>query len=587
MLAGEDGVLDPSLAPGARPGEGKLGVLEPVVDLLVGDVVGFPAMNPDNLVLAMTSTNQGTGGCEFYNPYLTRATPAGANNDGLLRWIEADVSYLNDTETSLDVLDFIATTEFDNGISLALGLQNRSEGRTTKVNDLNTGYVNSFGQQTSNESVFALSENTNFSASRNILGLFAEAQIPLADRLQLQVAGRFEDYGGSIGNSFDPKVAVRWEFTDNSILRGSIGSSFRGPSLAQARGGSGYNIEFGVLDPLASRGAQDEVGRAKGLQCVRTGRCDPITDSSVSIFKRGLPSPALDPEKATTMTMGLVLTPNNGPLSLSLDYYRIDFKDKILDVPTQSYLDQELDLFLKAKAANDFVVVDASLPNFRQPCDPNDAQYAPGVAVTGEACQVNPSAYSLGSTITRSPDSTRTLQIVEGPVINTGSVLTSGFDFNVSYQFEYNNGNSLLLDATLTQLLEYKVADLPVGLPDFDAAGSTNRLPTRRITRSIPEQKGHFSATLNMTDHAFLGNLRYIGAYQDNALQVLENEIGPYFSLDFRYTYRLPVNGLEIAVGAVDLLDAELPALRVQPGTDLSTFDTRGQRIYFSVAWRL
>ena len=582
FLAGNDNRIDiSSTDPGA------VGLFEGTVLSLIGSTPGYPFLNLDNLVLAMTSTNQGQGDCHFFNPYLTRADGL-KNPEELLEWIETELVYLNDTESSLDVLDVVLSTEFDSGIALAAGLQQRSEARSTQVNAQNVGSVNSFGQLVGGETVFALSENANFDSSRDITGIFAEVLLPLHDRINLQVAARFEDYGGNIGASFDPKAAVRWQFRDNMVLRGSIGTSFRGPSLAQLVEGSGYNLEFGILDPLIERSAStDPVAQANGTQCVRTGLCDPVTTSTTIAVKRGLPAEELDPEKATTLNLGFVLTPDNGPFSMSLDYYRIDFTDKIIDVPTQFYLDQELSLFLAARDAGKFVIVDPTLGNYLESCTPAES-FSEG---DSQACQVDPRAYSLGSSIVRRPDTTRSLQIIEGPVINTGSVLTSGIDFSFAYGFNLKNGSDMLLSGNLTQILEYKVSDFPVGLPDFDGAGFTNRSPTRRIARSIPDQKGSLNLQWNQDRHSVLGTMRYIGAYTDDAFRVIDGgELGPYTAFDVRYTYMLPVgssNSLELSGGVIDLLDADLPALRRDLGTDVATFDTRGTRFYVSAYWRM
>ena len=60
-------------------------------------VPDFPFINPDNLVLGMTSNNNGDHdqGCFFFNPFLSRtANPTLQNSDELLRWLEVPIRKL-------------------------------------------------------------------------------------------------------------------------------------------------------------------------------------------------------------------------------------------------------------------------------------------------------------------------------------------------------------------------------------------------------------------------------------------------------------------------------------------------------------
>lgn len=581
-----------------------LGGVSGVVASLVGNIPNFPFLNIDNLILAMTSTNQGTGGCQFYNPFLTRApgsAQALTNSDELLRWLEVDMVDFQKTETAQNVLDAVFTTSFDAGlaggdIGFAAGMQLRQEERTTSVHPQLTGSVNRYGLlgtsdqgvQAGGESVFGLSENANFSQSRDILALFGEVQVPLLPSLDLQLALRYEDYGGSVGNSIDPKAALRWQMAERMVLRGSWGTAFRGPTLAHLHEGTGYNLEFGVLDRIG------ETDHANGAHCVRTGQCDPDPQNvgTAIIVKQGQPSPNLKPETADVLSLGFVLTaPDGEGFSMALDYYRINFSDKIIDVPTQSYLTEEFANFLAAREAGNYVIVDPTEADFGMACDPTEAefQYTDGMG-RQEKCQVNPSAYATPS-ITRRPDDTASLQIVRGPAINTGSVVTSGLDFSFGYGFLWPS-SSLHLAGSLTNVFEYAVSDFPVGQPDFEGSGFSNRNPNARLARSIPDLRGSFSAHYRQGAHSSLTTMRYIGEYQDNALTVIgDGKIGPYIAFDSRYSYSWEGMGsqdstLELAVGVIDLLDEELPVMRTGQGTDLSVFDVRGRRIYFSGTWR-
>ena len=65
----------------------------------------------------------------------------------------------------------------------------------------------------------------NRDLDRDISAIFAELSLPVTDSFQAQLAARYEDYGGGIGSSFDPKLSLRWQLVDSFALRGSVGTT--------------------------------------------------------------------------------------------------------------------------------------------------------------------------------------------------------------------------------------------------------------------------------------------------------------------------------------------------------------------------
>lgn len=602
LLAGIDGVFDStSVVPGA------VGALEATFEALMGTVPGLAFLNPDNIVIAMTSSNRGDNaqGCFFFNPYLTRAgVPGFTNSEELIRWLEVPMNDAQKSETFLTSVDLVFTgelMEMEAGpLAMAFGLQYRDEGRETDVNPITTGSVNSFGQMIGGESVAGLSENRNFDADRDISAAFLEFQIPVTEDVDVQLAARYEDYGGDIGSTFDPKLGVRWQVNDSFVLRGSASSSFRGPGLAQIEEGTGFSLEFGVADVLG------EGTNPAGQNCVKTGRCGYPTGADIPtiiIVKQGQPTPDLGPEEAITYNLGAIWTPTDGPLqglTVGLDYYVIEFEDKIIDVPTQSLLTEELALFDAALNAGDFVIAVPGQPDFGQPCDPNDAEFDPFTGSTrSEACQVNPSAYAVtpanssfvNGNITRRADASRDLQIISSGALNTGKVETDGIDFNFSYIWD-NSWGEWIVDGRLNYIREFEVSEFPGGQPDFDAAGFTNNDPVRRLTQSMPDLKGNFGLGWLRDNHTARLSMRYVGEYEDNAPannRIGDGDIDAYYAFDLTYTYLWQMNNsnLTFTLGVIDLFDEDLPELKNLYGTDIQTFDPRGRRIYGSVSFAM
>lgn len=142
-----------------------------------------------------------------------------------------------------------------------------------------------------------LAASQPFSEDQDVYAFFGELQVPFSDNFEMQIAARFEDYGGDVGSTFDPKVAGRWQVNDTVTLRGSISSSFRAPTLNQL-GGEFTSLSF--VTPALAFKAVDTTG-----------------------------NPDLEPEEAITTNFGLIWEPNDRTY-ISLDYWKFDFKSPII-----------------------------------------------------------------------------------------------------------------------------------------------------------------------------------------------------------------------------------------------------------------
>ncbi len=137
---------------------------------------------------------------------------------------------------------------------------------------------------------------------QDVYAFFAEAILPLTDRIEAQLAVRYEDYDDRGGDTTDPKIALRWDISDSFSLRTSWGTSFQAPSIRQVAGSVG---NAGVSDP-ANPGAGS---------------------FNVTVFTEG--SSDLEPQSAENFNIGLVWRAEFG-LDLSVDYWMYDYEDLIL-----------------------------------------------------------------------------------------------------------------------------------------------------------------------------------------------------------------------------------------------------------------
>lgn len=283
-----------------------------------------------NLALSTPDAyNPFSGGCSA-TPSLGDCSPASQSTIDSISF-----NLVRKSKTSLLLGDFKLSSAslFDlpaGGLGIAFGIEGRRETQedirdprlngTTTFTDMVTG-------ETNLSNVAAVSPTPSTRGSRSVLSAFAELavpvvspemNIPLIHRLDLQLAGRFENYS-DFGSVAKPKIAAAWDIIDGLRVRGSWSQGFRAPNLEQtktvaySRLGSNNDYYRCVVDlrrttnPIANMGACD-----RGV--------------SYSIFISG--NPDLKPEESTNWTVGTVIEPKfipaeYGRLTLTADFWSI------------------------------------------------------------------------------------------------------------------------------------------------------------------------------------------------------------------------------------------------------------------------
>ena len=137
------------------------------------------------------------------------------------------------------------------------------------------------------------------------LPIFGESNgRPGLERLEVSVAGRFEDYS-DFGTTANPKVGVVWSPFSGLNVRGSYGTSFRAPNLELFDETFNAPFFFGLSDPSAPDGNTD------------------------TIFLLGN-NADIGPERARTWTAGLDFAPEAvSGLNIELTYFDIKYEDRI------------------------------------------------------------------------------------------------------------------------------------------------------------------------------------------------------------------------------------------------------------------
>lgn len=275
--------------------------------------------------------------------------------------------------------------------------------------------------------------------NRSVKAAYAELFVPIVgqdnsrpgiERLSLSLAGRIEDYS-DFGTTKNPKLGLAWEPTRGIRLRGSYGTSFRAPTLAN------------IADTFGNRTTPNNI---VGTQI---GLTDPRT---LSIINRGGGGSGLGPEKATTWSIGIDTTPAFiSGLTTSVNYFNIRYKDVISNPPL----------------VVGFAGAIAASPLYDQYINYNPAFY-PGRATMTQA-EFNAFVTALLTAnyppVTRAPPPLALVAaVVDGRAKNAGAIHAGGFDFSTRYVAETGFGQ-WRLGVSGTYLLNWKtaaVADAPM-----------------------------------------------------------------------------------------------------------------------------
>ncbi len=269
----------------------------------------------------VAANTPGLNNCLWFNPFSTAIQTSATNGVGNPQFT---------TPNSLEVLDFILDDTFteqeykltvveavldgklpielgDGPIGWAFGAQYREEEYDRQFNDIANLDVNpciatvTTGTTTCAQPVGVLGFLAGarpLNAKQDIYALFGEVSLPFTESFNASLAARYEDYGGDVGSTFDPKLSARWQIAEPLAVRGSISTTFRGPALTQ--------VATGSVTSLQSVGG--------------TFRAVDISGN-----------PALKPESALTYNLGVIFQPGN--FNMSVDYWNFDFDDSVIAEP--------------------------------------------------------------------------------------------------------------------------------------------------------------------------------------------------------------------------------------------------------------
>tara|TARA_R110000803_G_scaffold89400_1_gene156641 strand:- start:66 stop:2942 length:2877 start_codon:yes stop_codon:yes gene_type:complete len=488
------------------------------------------------------SLTAGGGACEYYNPF-SNAIQANAVTG------EANPNYVSGLENSVTLAEWItdpsltvANTDllvFDGvfsgqsnvqaaggSVGWAAGVQVRRESYKVEPSALTDLDVTPGPGGTGPYSFLA--GTTKADEDQTIFAVFGELQIPLFDNVDIQAAVRYEDYGGEIGSTFDPKVAAKWTLTENFALRGSAQTSFKGPTLNQLSG-VGTSLQF--------------VSAASAFKAVDT-----------------FGNPDLKPESAFSFNLGGIYEMGN--FFASLDYYNFDFSDPVI-------VEEQSNIVAAAVAALKAGDLSAPILNRITFNDPNNI-------ITGT--QPSPAA---GSDISR----------IRTTVTNGPDIKTSGLDLRLQNSWDLSNGSEFAVGADATYVIEYDVdpyfvEGLAIGGGDY--VGQFNR---SNFTRSMPQWKANLFANYALGDHNFRAVMRHIDSYKDERPAAARGGVGEKIdsqtTFDLFYNLQSEAfGGFDFGLSVVNVTDEDPPFAAFDVNYDPYTHNPFGRTFKISITKR-
>lgn len=494
--------------------------------------------------------------CVPYNPF------GAADNS-------ASVAYFSSpgtSKSSLDQLDILGFVSGDSSqlfelpggpVRFALGGEYRREQASYGQDPyLQTGLTNNVVIPTFAPDPFEVKE------------VFGEVQLPIlanmpfAENLTLNAAGRISDYKGGIGTTYTYNAGITYSPIPDILFRANYGRAVRAPNVSETAFPLVPNFNT-ISDPCNPTNINSNANRAANCQADLGAQLPNLLSSTYSLPIVSGSNPNLTSEKSDSYTVGAVLRPRFVPgLSLTVDYYKIDVKGIIASLTAQQILNSCYDL---PSTSNVFC---QQFTRFR----------GPGTGPFGE----NPGAI-LGNSLIVAP-------------LNYARRVREGIDTQLTYKTTIAQDVKLGFDLIYTHNLKISNFQDPTQ-PTYE----------NRILEELGDPKDEFRLDVNVGTGPFTFGYRmhyigpmYVNTYEDfNALQGRPAENLDYadvqkykqvFYHDIRFDIDLEqagiAKGFKFYVGVDNVLDKHPPLGSTATGAGSAIYDVFGRYLYAGVRVR-
>ena len=405
------------------------------------------------------------------------------------------------TTVELDVVDFVITGQVGD-VSIASGIQLRDESIDIDRSANSTVTFDANGNLDQAANMIFLGGGIEVEDSKSAQAIFVEAAANVTDNLEIRGAVRYESLEDD--STVDPKISLRYQATDDLVLRASASSSFREATLAQLYA-SGVGLQ----------GIQDICGTAG--QCVSAGvAVDVGRPFGQATFIRiaQAANPNLEPEEADNLNIGLIWSPTDS-FQAKLDYWAVDYTNVITIESAQGLVN----------------------------ADPTGAQVIRVANDTGT-------------------NNGGTLSGVTTNYINAAFVDTDGVDLELSYDTDLGPG-ILGLGANVTHIMSYEIpingvrTDV-VGL--FNTGNFARSLPETKAVFSANYLSGpHSGAAYVRYVSDYRNTAALTAAATASGLFNADNSIDEFVTVDLQYSYEMSSEDITISLGVKNAFDEDVP----------------------------
>ncbi|WP_297731845.1 TonB-dependent receptor [uncultured Maricaulis sp.] len=512
------------------------------------------------------------------NPSVGDATP---NARALIEPFLVDV--VRESTAELALVDFKVSngdvfTLPGGGVGIAAGVEARYEAYEEDRDDRVDGTITFTDQVTgevSETDVYGTSPTPDSSGSRDVLGAFVEASIPLVspdmnvplvNTFDVQVAARIEDYSDFGDSGIKPRVAAAWRPFEGLMFRGAYSEGFRAPNLIVINEG---------VDRSNSR--EDSYFCEAGVRNGTFATFADCTGYSEGRTERRSVADGIGAEDDTNITFGVVFEPRglSGPLrflnalTVTVDRWEIQREGVVGVFGAENHI--SLDYLLRLQgSSNPNVVRDA--PN----ADEISFFTAAGLDPVGD------------------------ILFIRDTYDNNEEIEVSGLDYGIYYDLEDTRFGDFNLKVNASYLETYFIALSPGAQQIRDAVDSG--LIADEITVSqegdIILQDGQpewrVGASLSWAHPSgWGGGIRadYTGEFIDTGAGLNPNgdpfiveawtQTNAY--MEYEFDRHGPLNDLRIRVGANNIFDEEPPLADETNGYDAAYHSIRGRQVYFDV----
>lgn len=398
---------------------------------------------------------------------------------------------------------------------------------------------------------FSPDRDVRVSADRGVSAAYAEVLVPvigeanalpLVQRLEFSLAGRYEDYS-DFGDTLDPKIGVYWEVNDDLSFRASYSESFRAPDLQSVN--AVQNFVISVFSPVFFSAFTEE----------ELPEPDPTVGGFPGLFEIG-GNPDLVAETATTWSAGFAYEPNfMQGLKVEGNYFTISYLNRLEQI---RFLDPFQD------------------PAFRElidiPADLAEIEAIFARAAAGEIQLTNGGSFSADEVTVRIANLRQ----------NISERDVSGFDLNLNYTKETDIGR-FSAGANASYLIDYVARPTP-------SAETTEQVNI--LYRPI-DFKLRGSVSWSHKGLTAFTAVNYTDGYRDNPNADIANSIASWVTVDMSLAYHTDdrfnnwyADGMRIGFSVTNLFDNDPPFVATPWGLNFDSANANpfGRQVNFTIS---